>query len=125
LIQQKALTQPFAVPSTNDRNWAQPTLSPGSDERKLERGIGSTKLTTTKDHGPFNERSIVVPGRANTGEDQMSELDHWKERLSKGAVSRREFIERAAALGASSLAISQMLASAGSIVATTLAVTRS
>ena len=49
----------------------------------------------------------------------MSELDHWKERLSKGAVSRREFIERAAALGASSLAISQMLASADAIAAET------
>jgi hypothetical protein len=49
----------------------------------------------------------------------MSELDHWKERLSKGAVSRREFIERAAALGVSSLAISQMLASADAIAAET------
>jgi peptide/nickel transport system substrate-binding protein len=49
----------------------------------------------------------------------MSELDHWKERLSKGVVSRREFIERAAALGASGLAVSQMLASADAIAAET------
>jgi hypothetical protein len=42
----------------------------------------------------------------------MSALDHWNERLIKGTVSRREFIGRAAALGASSVAISQMLASA-------------
>ena len=42
----------------------------------------------------------------------MSELDYWNGRLLKGAVSRREFMGRAAALGASSLAISTMLASA-------------
>ncbi len=42
----------------------------------------------------------------------MSELDHWNERLLKGGVSRREFIGRAAALGASSLTISAMLAKA-------------
>ena len=42
----------------------------------------------------------------------MSELDYWNGRLIKGAVSRREFMGRAAALGASSLAISTMLASA-------------
>src|SRR5277367_6598300 len=42
----------------------------------------------------------------------MSELDFWNGRLLKGAVSRREFMGRAAALGASSLAISTMLASA-------------
>ena len=47
----------------------------------------------------------------------MSELDYWNERLLKGAISRREFMGRAAALGASSLAISTMLASADAIAA--------
>ena len=42
----------------------------------------------------------------------MSELDYWSGRLIKGAISRREFMGRAAALGASSLAISTLLASA-------------
>ena len=42
----------------------------------------------------------------------MSELDYWNERLLKGGVSRREFMGRAAALGASSLTISAMLAKA-------------
>ena len=45
----------------------------------------------------------------------MRELDYWNERLRKGGVSRREFMGRAAALGASSLAISAMLASADAI----------
>jgi peptide/nickel transport system substrate-binding protein len=49
----------------------------------------------------------------------MSELDHWKERLIKGTASRREFIGRAAALGATNLAISQLLASADAIAAET------
>ena len=49
----------------------------------------------------------------------MIELDYWNGRLIKGAISRREFIGRAAALGASSLAISQMLASADAIAAET------
>ena len=49
----------------------------------------------------------------------MSELDYWNGRLLKGAVSRREFMGRAAALGASSLAISTMLASADAIAAET------
>ena len=31
----------------------------------------------------------------------MSALDYWKGRLIKGAISRREFMSRAAALGAS------------------------
>src|SRR5271154_41537 len=47
----------------------------------------------------------------------MSELDYWNGRLIKGAISRREFVGRAAALGASSLAISSMLASAAAIAA--------
>src|SRR5271165_6262317 len=42
----------------------------------------------------------------------MSELDYWNARLIEGAVSRREFIGRAAALGASSLMISTMIESA-------------
>ena len=42
----------------------------------------------------------------------MSELDYWNGRLIRGAISRREFMGRAAALGASSAAISTMLASA-------------
>ncbi len=45
----------------------------------------------------------------------MSELDYWSERLTKGALSRREFIGRAAALGASSLAISTRLAHADAV----------
>ena len=49
----------------------------------------------------------------------MSELDYWNGRLLKGAVSRREFMGRAAALGASSLAISTMLASADAFAAET------
>ena len=50
----------------------------------------------------------------------MSELDHWKERLSKGAAPRREFIERAeAALEPRAFAISQMLASADATAAET------
>ena len=42
----------------------------------------------------------------------MSELDTWYARLIKSAISRREFMGRAAALGASSVAISTMLESA-------------
>ena len=42
----------------------------------------------------------------------MNELDYWNGRLIKGAISRREFMGRAAALGASGLAISTLLASA-------------
>ena len=49
----------------------------------------------------------------------MSELDYWNGRLLKGAISRREFMGRAAALGASSVAISTMLASADAIAAET------
>ena len=49
----------------------------------------------------------------------MSELDYWNGRLIQGAISRREFMGRAAALGASSLAISAMLASAGAVAAET------
>ena len=47
----------------------------------------------------------------------MSELDYWNGRLLKGAISRREFMGRAAALGASSVAISAMLASADAVAA--------
>ena len=47
----------------------------------------------------------------------MSELDYWNRRLIKGAISRREFMGRAAALGASSLAISTILTSADAIAA--------
>ena len=42
----------------------------------------------------------------------MSELESWKTRLVEGAVSRREFMGRAAALGASGVAISSMLETA-------------
>ncbi len=49
----------------------------------------------------------------------MTELDYWNERLRRGAVSRREFMGSAAALGASSLAISGMLANAEAIAAET------
>jgi peptide/nickel transport system substrate-binding protein len=41
----------------------------------------------------------------------MSELEYLKYRLQKGAISRREFMGRAAALGASTIAISSALAS--------------
>ncbi len=49
----------------------------------------------------------------------MTELDYWSGRLIKGAISRRAFMGRAAALGASSLAISTLLASADAIAADT------
>ena len=39
----------------------------------------------------------------------MSELDYLAGRLQKGAISRREFLGRAAALGASTIAISSAL----------------
>ncbi len=48
----------------------------------------------------------------------MSELDLWNGRLLAGAVSRRAFIARAAALGASSAAISAMLTDASAVAAT-------
>ena len=47
----------------------------------------------------------------------MNELDYWNRRLIKGAISRREVMGRAAALGASSLAISTILTSADAIAA--------
>src|SRR5271155_4339901 len=47
----------------------------------------------------------------------MNELDNWNRRLIKGAISRREFMGRAASLGASGLAISTLLASADAIAA--------
>src|SRR5580658_8657368 len=49
----------------------------------------------------------------------MSELDYWNGRLLKRAISRREFMGRAAALGASGVAISAMLASADAVAAET------
>src|SRR5271165_6030735 len=49
----------------------------------------------------------------------MSELDTWYARLAKGAISRREFMGRAAALGASSVAISTMLESSARAAADT------
>jgi peptide/nickel transport system substrate-binding protein len=49
----------------------------------------------------------------------MSELDFWTERLVRGVVSRREFMGRAAALGASGLAICAMLTRADAIAAET------
>ena len=62
----------------------------------------------------------VVWGRARLKEERkMTELDYWNGRLIKGAISRREFMGRAAALGASSVAISTMLASADAIAAET------
>src|SRR5262249_44719874 len=51
-------------------------------------------------------------GRTTREEINMRELDYWNERLLKGRLSRREFVGRVAALGASSLAISEMLAKA-------------
>jgi peptide/nickel transport system substrate-binding protein len=49
----------------------------------------------------------------------MSELDYLKGRLVKGALTRREFIGRAAALGVSTLTISSLLASVDAIAAET------
>ncbi len=49
----------------------------------------------------------------------MNELDYWNARLIKGAISRREFMGRAAALGASGLAISTLLSSAAALAADT------
>src|SRR5271165_2737579 len=49
----------------------------------------------------------------------MNELDYWNGRLLRGAISRREFMGRAAALGASSVAISTMLAGADALAAET------
>ncbi len=49
----------------------------------------------------------------------MSELDTWFARLVKNAVSRREFIGRAAVLGASSVTLSTMLESAAKAAAET------
>jgi len=47
----------------------------------------------------------------------MSELNYWKTKLQAGGISRREFVGRAAALGASTAMISSLLASAGAIAA--------
>ncbi len=49
----------------------------------------------------------------------MSELNYWKTKLQAGGVSRREFMGRAAALGASTAVISSLLASADAIAAET------
>ncbi len=54
-----------------------------------------------------------APAGAGCGRNAiMSELAYWNARLAKGALSRREFMGRASALGASSLAISAMLETA-------------
>ncbi len=49
----------------------------------------------------------------------MSELNYWKTKLQAGGVSRREFMGRAAALGASTAVIANLLASADAIAAET------
>ena len=49
----------------------------------------------------------------------MSELNYWKTKLQAGGISRREFMGRAAALGASTAMISSLLASADAIAAET------
>ncbi len=49
----------------------------------------------------------------------MSELNYWTTKLQTGGVSRREFMGRAAALGASTAAISSLLASADAFAAET------
>ena len=49
----------------------------------------------------------------------MSELDYLTGRLKKGAISRREFMGRAVAIGASATAISSMLASVDAYAAET------
>jgi peptide/nickel transport system substrate-binding protein len=56
-------------------------------------------------------RAIFERRRAATRMEasSMTELDYWKDRLQIGAISRREFIGRAAALGASSALVSTML----------------
>jgi peptide/nickel transport system substrate-binding protein len=49
----------------------------------------------------------------------MSELDYWQGRLKKGAIDRREFLGRAAALGASASAIASALTSVAAFAAET------
>ncbi len=49
----------------------------------------------------------------------MSELIFWKTKLQTGGISRREFMGRAAALGASTAVIASMLSSADAIAAET------
>jgi peptide/nickel transport system substrate-binding protein len=49
----------------------------------------------------------------------MSELNYWSKRLQSGAVSRREFMGRAAALGVSTTVIANLLASADAAAAET------
>ncbi len=43
----------------------------------------------------------------------MSEIEYWKEQIRKGRISRREFMGRAAALGATTALASSMLADIG------------
>jgi peptide/nickel transport system substrate-binding protein len=47
----------------------------------------------------------------------MSEVGYLKDRLQIGAISRREFMGRAAALGASTALISTMIASVDALAA--------
>ena len=49
----------------------------------------------------------------------MSELEYWQVRLKKGAISRREFLGRAAAMGVSAVAISSALTSVDAFAAET------
>ena len=49
----------------------------------------------------------------------MSELDFWSARLAQGVISRREFMGRAAALGASATVISGLLARIDAVAAET------
>ena len=49
----------------------------------------------------------------------MSELDFWSARLAQGVISRREFMGRAAALGASTTVISGLLARIDAVAAET------
>ena len=53
------------------------------------------------------------------GFGDMDELNYWQGRLKKGAISRREFLGRAAALGASAAAISSALVSVDAFAAET------
>jgi len=56
---------------------------------------------------------------ATMGETQVSELDFWSARLAQGVISRKEFMGRAAGLGASATLISGLLARIEAVAAET------
>jgi peptide/nickel transport system substrate-binding protein len=46
-------------------------------------------------------------------DEDMSEIDYWKDQVVRARITRREFLERAAALGVSTALATRMLAKAG------------